>query len=299
MRSVSMNDRTWFEIKVTAAAEAAEAVEFGFNELDALGTEIDNLRKRPGDDVVVTGYFDVELPMADVEQAMHRAAEIYGLTPETIRSVKAATVEQTDWLAEWKKHWRPTFTERFIVAPPWETIADADGRMVIKIEPNMAFGTGTHETTRLCLRAVERLFKPGESFLDVGTGTGILAFAAALLSKENKAAGRIYACDTDVASVKIARENAVLNGVDDRIEFVEGELTPAAGIFDVTCANLTFDVIEPILPLLLRSSRRILILSGILVTQEQALLAAFTREGISEFSIDHDGEWLAAVVHRS
>ena len=90
-------------------------------------------------------------------------------------------VADEDWLGEWKKSWQPVAVgERFLIAPPWSVIDDARDRIVIRIEPGMAFGTGTHETTRLCLSAIEEYFA-GESFLDVGTGTGILAIAAAKL----------------------------------------------------------------------------------------------------------------------
>src|SRR4029079_18467199 len=98
-------------------------------------------------------------------------------------------VPDRDWLAEWKRGWQPVEVGRFIIAPPWSEISV--NRIVIRIEPGMAFGTGTHETTRLCLKAIEKYFRGG-SFLDVGTGTGILAMAAAKLFPE----ARIEAVDT-------------------------------------------------------------------------------------------------------
>ena len=105
---------------------------------------------------------------------------IHGLPLTVIQSINPRIVEETDWLAEWKKHWRPTVVGKFTVAPPWENVEES-GTILIKVEPNMAFGTGTHETTQLCLKAIGERYDPSQSVLDVGTGTGILAIAAAKL----------------------------------------------------------------------------------------------------------------------
>src|SRR5258708_29342780 len=111
-------------------------------------------------------------------------------------------VADEDWLGEWKKSWQPVEVgARFIIAPPWVEVSHEPNRCVIRIEPGMAFGTGTHETTRLCLVAIEKYFAGG-SFLDVGTGTGILAIAAAKLFPS----ARLEACDTDADAITIASE---------------------------------------------------------------------------------------------
>ena len=117
-------------------------------------------------------------------------------------------VAERDWLEEWKQNWQPVEIGRFIIAPPWSNLDEMHDRLIIRIEPGMAFGTGTHETTRLCLDAIQKHFAGG-SFLDVGTGTGILAIAAAKLFPE----AHIEACDTDETAIEIARENAAANGV--------------------------------------------------------------------------------------
>ena len=163
----------WYSISVTVAPEAAEAIEYAFNSLEALGTEINHLRKKNAESVTVVGYFN-DLPDEDhVQDELHYALTAYGFTDETAMQVVRDKIEETDWLAEWKKHWKPSDVGTFIIAPPWSDVNSPD-KIVIRIEPNMAFGTGTHETTQLCLRAIEKYYKPGDSFLDVGTGTGIL-----------------------------------------------------------------------------------------------------------------------------
>jgi ribosomal protein L11 methyltransferase len=156
----------------------------------------------------------------------------------------------------------------------------------------MAFGTGTHETTKLCLRAIDSLYEPGHSFLDVGTGTGVLAIAAAKLGGE----GNILAYETDADSIKIARVNGELNGVGDRIRFIHGTIDELTGCCDMVCANLTLDVISPILPLLVRTAKRCLVLSGILVEQQDQIVEELSKLGIADPRIDIDGEWIAIIV---
>lgn len=280
----------WFAVDVICDPHATEAVEFAFNELAALGTEIDSLRKVAGQPLLVSGYFE-ELPNdGEINASIDESLRIYGFTSDSIKSVECREVEQTDWLAEWKKHWKPTEIGKFIVTPPWEVVEDSD-KIIIRIEPNMAFGTGTHETTQLCLKAIGDIYRPDQSFLDVGTGTGILAIAAAKLGGT-----KILACDTDADSVTIARENAVLNGVGEKIDFFEGSIEAQTQLFDFVCANLTADVIMPLLDLLLMKTGEVLLLSGILATQESLVVDGLAERDIANFNVERAGEWISIVV---
>jgi ribosomal protein L11 methyltransferase len=297
-----MNDsaKVWQSLRLTVEPDAVEALEFAFNSLDALGTEIDFMLK-PANGVCVVGYFD-GLPADEILQdELHYALRIYGLDENAIISVERKEIENTDWLAEWKKHWKPTTVGRFVIAPPWETV-DEPNKIVIRIEPNMAFGTGTHETTQLCLKAIDRYCVPVNSFLDVGTGTGILAIAAAKLAVQHTKGtpvspmAKILAIDTDPDSIKIALENAVLNDVHDMVQVDIGELSSETSQFDFVCANLTLDVILPILPLLLSKARANLILSGILVEQESFIVQALSANDVNDLSIERSGEWIAITV---
>ena len=154
----------------------------------------------------------------------------------------------------------------------------------------MAFGTGTHETTRLCLKAIEKHFRGG-SFLDVGTGTGILAMAAAKMFPD----ARVEACDTDAEAIEIAKENARLNGVGEQITFRVGtadEQTRSAAV----CANLTAPVIVDLLPSLLGATCGRLVLSGILDSQIDVVQSRLLELGVTTPEIEQDGEWVALVI---
>ncbi|HLM58422.1 MAG TPA: 50S ribosomal protein L11 methyltransferase [Pyrinomonadaceae bacterium] len=280
----------WFAVDVTIEARAREAVEYALMEAGALGTEERAGREADGL-VSVAGYFDAEPHVGRVRDALRDALGIYGLTSAAVRGLALREVEERDWLAEWKKNWKPVETGRFVVAPPWSEVEEPEGRVVIRVEPGMAFGTGTHETTRLCLAAIEKHFRGG-SFLDVGTGTGILAIAAARLDGR----ARVEACDTDPLAVEVARENARLNGVADSINFWVGSVGEATRSADLVCANLTADVILPLLPSLIGATCGRLVLSGILDAQAEAVLARLRELGAAGCEVTADGEWVAIAV---
>ncbi|MGB7203453.1 MAG: 50S ribosomal protein L11 methyltransferase [Pyrinomonadaceae bacterium] len=299
------NSKTWYAVDVVVEKAAAEAIEFGFDQLDALGTATDQLRRSNAETVTVTGYFNALPDDKILQNELKNALRIYDFDDSATHSITQSEIEDTDWLVEWKKHWQPTTVGRFMIAPPWSDVADTE-KIVIRIEPNMAFGTGTHETTQLCLKAIDENYTPDMSLLDVGTGTGILAIAAAKLATEHKekeqknisvsSVAKIFACDTDEDSVKIARENADANRVDYKIEFSVGSITGETAEFDFVCANLTLDVITPLLPLLIGKSRQLLLLSGILVEQEDAVIADLLKLQISNFQIENAGEWISVLI---
>ena len=282
----------WYAVDIVVDPRGLEAVESALNELESLGTEIDSLGKAKGEPQMVSGFFDRLPEQNDIRDAVEESLRIYGLNVGSVKSIATRVVEETDWLAEWKRYWKPTEIGKFVIAPPWENVEGTD-KIVIRIEPNMAFGTGTHETTQLCLKAIGETYRPSQTVLDVGTGTGILAIAAAKLGAET-----IYACDTDLDSVKIARENAVANGVD-WIEFADGPLADDPPVYDLVLANLTIDVIVPILPLLLAKSRHTLLLSGILVEQKDIISAELNKFQISNFKFETAGEWISVLRYTS
>jgi ribosomal protein L11 methyltransferase len=281
--------RWWYALDTEVEPAAREAVEYALMEAGALGTETDDGKPEL---LRVTAYFNEMPDRQRLRMELAEALRIYELPSSSVRDMSVRQVADRDWLDEWKKSWRPvTVGGRFIIAPPWSEVQDSHGRVLIRIEPAMAFGTGTHETTRLCLALLEKYFTGG-GFLDVGTGTGILAIAAAKLFPES----RIEACDTDPAAITIARENAKLNDVY-RISFRVGTVDEATASADCVCANLTADAISRHLPSLLGVTCGRLILSGILESQMDFVLDGIRQNGITELvETRNDGEWIAVVL---
>jgi len=288
------DQQKWYAIEIIVSPDAVEAVEHLLNEFDAVGIEIDQLRKKADDDVTVVGYFSEPIAEVDIKESLDHTLAAFDIDDSNVRSINSREVENADWLSEWKKHWRPTRSGRFVVAPSWFDVEDEASSIVIRIEPNMAFGTGTHETTKLCLRAIDEYYDGEMSFLDVGTGTGILAIAAAKLSTADSP--KILGIDVDKDSVDIARENAAANDVSDKIEFVQRTLDDGIPDFEFVCANLTLDVISPMLPKLIEKTEKTLVLSGILTEQEDSIVKELNRLGLKDQTIWRDGEWIAVLV---
>lgn len=290
-RAAAAAARQWYALDVWLEAAAREAVEYALMEAGALGT-VEGDTESDGW-LQETAYFSASPEHEQVREALFEALRIYDLPTSAVREMRVREVADRDWLGEWKKNWQPVAVgRRFIIAPPWSAVADAPDQLLIRIEPGMAFGTGTHETTRLCLAAIEKHFDGG-SFLDVGTGTGILAIAAAKLFPR----ARIEACDTDAEAIAIARENARLNGVSEQIAFRAGSIDDAAtASADLVCANLTTDVILPLLPALVADTCGRLILSGILREHAGQVETRLIELGASDFEVERDGEWVAIIT---
>jgi ribosomal protein L11 methyltransferase len=287
-----VSGKTWQAVDVTVSGNAREAIEYGMMEAGALGTEA----KESAGNVAITGYYHPEVDEAKLRQGLLDALRIYNLPVTPGVELNFREVADADWLEEWKKHWQPIAVGRFIIAPPWSELpASADGSgekpIIIRINPGMAFGTGTHETTRLCLKAIEKHFHGG-SFLDVGTGTGILAIAAAKMFPE----ARIEALDTDAEAIEIAKENAQLNMVRDGINFAVGSIDEQTASADLVCANLTAPVRVELLPGLLGVTCGTLVLSGILESQIEMIETRLSELAAQTLEISRDAEWVSITV---
>ena len=204
-----------------------------------------------------------------------------------------ATVHEEDWATVWKQYYHPTpIGEKLLVVPSWELDEVAnDERVKLVLDPGMAFGTGTHASTRLCLELLEQAVKPDDEMLDVGCGSGILAVASLLLG-----AKRAVGVDIDELAAKIALENAALNHVEDRLTTYVGDLTDKiTGTYDDICANIVADVIIrlcPDIPQFLKPGG-VFITSGIIDTRKEDVVAVIEKAGIRIVAINEDNGWVA------
>lgn len=204
-------------------------------------------------------------------------------------------VDDADWKDKWKEYFKPVrITDRLVVKPTWEEYEPNDGEKVIQIDPGMAFGTGTHETTSLCLKLMEKYLgdePQDKEVLDVGCGSGILSIAAALLGCRS-----VTGVEIDEDAVRVAEENVELNGIGDRVEILQGDLTEGIeSKADIIVANLMADLVMT----LSKSAKEhlkdggIFISSGILLEKKDIVSDAVKEAGFEIIEIAEDGEWCA------
>jgi ribosomal protein L11 methyltransferase len=231
----------------------------------------------PGEAIVVAWFGG----RADAEAALQ---EVHAWVPSARAAVEEAA--DTDWSTAWRARIRSTQVGRLWVGPPWET--PPEGTVALTIEPKMAFGTGDHPTTVLCLAAVDAFCAahPGASVLDVGTGSGVLALMAKKLG-----AGRVVGVDNDPMSVTLATENALLNGISG-VELSGAPLEQVEGHFDLVLANILANTLVQVAPALVRHTRGRLVLAGVLVHQENEVREAFECAGAVSEGGARSGEWV-------
>ncbi|HMV49315.1 MAG TPA: 50S ribosomal protein L11 methyltransferase [Blastocatellia bacterium] len=284
-----MSTKIWHAVEVEIARVAETAATTQLWTLNTTGVEVS---EDASDFVTLRAYFDAAPDVEKLRSEILRHLKLIDLPDFALRRVEAMTIADQDWLSEWKKGWEPLpIGERLLVSPSWklDQVKD-DNRVVIQIDPGMAFGTGTHETTRGCLEMLEKHFHGG-SLLDVGTGTGILAIAASKLHP----GARVSAFDNDPEAVEVARENLEINGVAEEIELEVNKLSAYQGRdFDTVLANLTADVIIPLAPDFpgVMKPQATLIVSGILREQGDGVIAALGAHGFALLESKPDGEWV-------
>ncbi|MCL2580686.1 MAG: 50S ribosomal protein L11 methyltransferase [Oscillospiraceae bacterium] len=207
-------------------------------------------------------------------------------------------LEEESWQDSWKKHWKPTRVgKRLIVCPSWEEFNPAPGEVVISLDPGMAFGTGTHDSTRLCMELAEGLITGGEQILDLGCGSGILAITSLLLGGESA-----IGVDIDEVAIRACGENAAVNGLADRARFRKGNLADGiTGQYDLIFANIVADIIlqlAPDIPRLLAPGGA-LVTSGILAERAGEIESAFAAIGLTTRIKLESGGWAALMVVES
>ncbi len=306
----------WMQITVLTTTIGSELVSQALIDAGSAGTVIEDkndvaLNQRPegqwdiideeiarriGDDVKVTGFYPMDERASDALAAVReRVSRLPELAPDIDLGkleVKVSGIDDEDWAENWKKSYKPfRLGEHIVIRPGWEEYDAQPGDKVITIDPGMAFGTGTHETTGMCVRLVERYVKPGDTCMDIGTGTGILAIAAAHMG-----ASHVLASDIDPMAVRVAKENVEINGFSDRIDCKCGDLLDVAkDKADAVTANIIADVIimlcAPVRAFLKPGG--VFICSGIAREREDDTINALKAAGYKRLDVRHEGEWTA------
>ena len=272
---------TYFQVSVVIPRAKVEIVSAQLFELGCCGVVEEDI----SDGVLLTAYFEAVQNEEEIRQA---------LVPYECRFEQ---VPDTDWTRAWRSFFRPVYpTPRMAICPPWDRVPDPPGGFTIAIDPQMAFGTGHHETTRLALLGLEKKIMSGDRVLDVGTGSGILSIAAVKLG-----ASEVIAVDIEADAIENARANCVLNDVDAQVVLMQCSAHAVSGIFDVVVANMISSILFHIIPELAKRlcPEGCAILGGILDREREAFCAVLDRANLVLDEMIEDGEWLCAIARKS
>lgn len=282
----------WAEITVLCAPEATEAVSYAFTEVGCGGVMM------RGDDPVTV---QASLPVLDdlsgkLEALRTHFARLpeFGLPP-LIEGLTIRYAEEEDWANAWKQYFKPTRVgQRLVIKPGWEEYAPLGDDVVLELDPGMAFGTGGHPTTQLCLMALEERVTPGMTVADIGTGSGILSLAAARLG-----AIRVLATDIDPLPRRIAAENVTRNDLDAQIRILElDDFEAQAWECDLIVANIVARTIIELTPNVVERLKPngIFIASGIVEDYHEAVLTAFQEAGLIVEETKREDIWVCLVA---
>ena len=306
----------WIEITIHTTNEASEIVESILLDYGSTGVAIEDpttLEENLHDDfgtivelsptdypevgVIVKGYIN-ELNFDD--ETFNRFNDELEQLGKNINigeffKIETTTIQDSDWENSWKDYFDIlNIGEKFVIVPTWREYENEEGKYVINIDPGMAFGTGGHETTSLCIKNLEKYVKPHDNVIDVGCGSGILSIAASYLTD-----GNLKAVDLDKLAVDVSRENFALNNLENRIEVEEASLlTKETKKYDVIVANILAHIIE----LMLEDAYKLLedggyfITSGIIKDKKDELLEKMLERGFKLVEETSDNEWYSFVV---
>jgi len=280
----------WFEVCIPTHADRVDVVTGALAAAGIAGSEVREPRAGAAEIVI---YLSAD----SRENAAARAGEIAALLPgiDPMDVEVRESVLETLWTENWRSHFAPvSIGRRLRIVPPWKNGEDPE-RITLVINPGGAFGTGRHETTALCLEALEDYVRPGSRVADVGCGSGVLAIAAAKLG-----AARVVANDIEAAAVEATRENAEANGVAAKISVSESDVPPSGQVFDVVVANIYSDTLVAVAGPLADcvGPGGILVLSGIEAGRSGDIEHAYVARGLHRESLCTRGDWAALVFRR-
>ncbi len=306
-----MSDVRWIEVTARVALPDVELVadtlriraEGGVVIEPAIRTsDTEHFRWEPLDEPsLLRACFPAPFEAPDRRELRRRLATLPLSAP--LPRLRYVEVGPRDWAEEWKRFYHPIHAgERIVVRPSWEAYEAAAGELVVELDPGAAFGTGQHETTRLCLRALERCVDTGAAVIDVGAGSGILAIAAAKLGARS-----VRAIDSDAATVEVARRNVAMNDVASTVRCAAGSLGAtwpfegsARRSADVVVANISSVAIVELMPELASALRAggTLVASGFIARDAGMVRAAARRAGLRERELLAENDWRCLVARR-
>jgi ribosomal protein L11 methyltransferase len=300
----------WLELSTRVDNEAVEAVCEAFRRFVHGGVVVERVVESQEHDwvdevdasslaivpVVVRGY----LPLDAQTDARRRSLEealwhLNAIWP--VGQPASRVIREEDWANSWKAHFQVhRVGRRFVIRPPWQPYDAGEGDVVIDLDPGMAFGTGLHPTTQMCLLAIEEVIRPGMRVLDLGTGSGILAIAMAKLG------ATVLALDVDPIAVRVATQNVAANKTDEAVRVEQGSLPSPReiGVFDVVVANIIARVIEDLAfefaPIIVPDGH--LVASGIIADREPTVVARLNSAGWTDLNRRQHGDWVSLVGAR-
>ena len=307
---------TWIEVRVFTKSEALEPISGIFYSLNCTGVAIEdpedilgreqgpltwdfadiNVLEHKGKCAVVKAYFSQEDNIDEIIKFVkEKVKEIKDMGIDVGEGkVESEKMYEQDWANNWKKYYKPTrIGDRIVIKPIWEDYKEKDGDLVVELDPGMAFGTGEHETTRMCIKALEKYTKSESTIFDVGCGSGILAIVSAKLGAK-KAVG----VDLDPVAVESAKENVSFNNLDN-IEILEGNLLDVIdGKADIVVANIIAEVICVLTEDVSKALKEggYFITSGIIHDRVDMVTEKLNECGFEVVEINKDGEWNCIVA---
>lgn len=308
----------WIEISIITTSEAVEPIQGVIYTTDVKGVsvvdseDLEFKKKHPGDwdyfdenilnirkGAVIKAYYNNSVDHKEVEEYIRKGLENvkeYGINIEP-GTIMINTVNEEDWANNWKKYYKTTNVgARVVIKPQWEEYTPKDHELVVELDPGMAFGTGTHETTRMCIQALERYVDEDKTVFDIGTGSGILAIAAAKLGSKSVIGG-----DLDPVAVDAANMNISLNNLGDNIRIFHGDLMQGVqGRAEVVVANIIADVIMFLTPQLRDYivDGGHFISSGIIKDRKDEVVKTLIKNGFEPMEINNQGEWICIVAKK-
>lgn len=275
--------------------EGVVLAEETYKDLEMISTTEGTLKIFLKDDDSTT-FEDMKYDIENVLDLYREEFQSRGLTDDELGSWDFELEEKKteDWSQKWKEKWDVTHvTDKIAVVPDWIDYKPKENEVIIKLEPGCAFGTGTHQTTQLCMKALEKYMNKGDKVADIGMGSGILSILAKKLG-----ATSVYGCDTDNTVIEVAKENAKKNNVEATFEL--GSADKINDKFDFVCANILHFVLAEIMGDLknLMKTGAMMSLSGILYEKKQMVIDAYEKENLELVEEIHQDQWTSFVVKR-